>query len=102
VYPHRISSSISLRSQKSAVYHLWDFVGRTIQFLYTLDLGLSPAQRTAQSGKLAEIWDDAFGRASMSKMIVADPKGVGRMMQMNTDVTVELGREVEEAAARDL
>ena len=74
-------------ASKSSIYHTWDFVGRTLQFLYLCDYSKDMRQRRGQDKK---IWDDALGRVYMSRMLVEDTSGKSEMMvQSNVDVRVE-------------
>jgi hypothetical protein len=82
--------------QKSSIYHTWDFVGRTLQFLYMVDYSTGMREK---KGKEREIFMDAVGRTKMSKEMIVT--GGGRMVQTNVDVRVEFDDALKEMA-RDL
>lgn len=83
--------------QKSRVYHMWDFVGRTLAYFYMLDY-TTPSER--MWGREKEIWTDAYGRYVFSKIIMEDTSGKADMMfNVNIDVDVPFAEEVMRAVA---
>lgn len=55
-----------------------------------------------RSGQDAQVAKDAVGRVAMSRMLVEDEEGMGRMMVgSNVDVQVEFGEEIKRAAAAE-
>jgi len=95
--PNRQQTFMTPANQKSAVYHCWDFVGRTLQYLYMVDYKTPRNQRQGQ-GK--EVYEDALGRTKMSQMLVEDTSGeLDFMLNSNIDVRVEFNDAVKQAAA---
>ena len=95
--PNRQQTFSTPAKQKSRVYHMWDFVGRTLHFFYMLDY-TTPSER--MRGQEKEIWTDAYGRYCFSKIIMEDTSGKADMMfNANIDVDVPFGEEVMRAAA---
>ena len=84
-------------NQKSSIYHTWDFVGRTLQFLYMCEYDTSLAQKTGQE---KEIFQDALGRTMMSKTMITDETGKFEMLyNSNIDVKVPFSDEIKKTAA---
>ena len=95
--PNRQQTFMTPARQKSAVYHLWDFVGRTLQFLYMVDYKKAFHARRGQD---KEIYRDALGRRQMSSILVEDTSGKSDMMlNSNIDVRVEFNDAIKQAAA---
>ena len=95
--PNRQQTFNTPANQKSRVYHTWDFVGRTLQFLYMTDYKKAPGERR---GRDKEVFQDAVGRAAMSQILVEDTSSKADMMlNANIDVDVEFGEAVKAAAA---
>ena len=95
--PNRQQTFMTPAKQKSAVYFLWDFVGRTLQFLYMVDY--KKAKR-ARMGQDKEIFEDALGRTKMSQLLAEDTTGkMDFMLHSNIDVRVEFNDAIKQAAA---
>lgn len=95
--PNRAQTFMTKANQKSSIYHTWDFVGRTLQFLYMCEYNTSLAQKKGQE---KEIFEDALGRTMMSKTMITDETGKFEMMyNTNIDVRVPFSEEIKRAAA---
>ena len=95
--PNRQQTFSTPANQKSRVYHMWDFVGRTLAYFYMLDYTRAAEVRVGQE---KEIWNDAYGRYQFSKVIMEDTSGQADMMfNANIDVDVPFGKEVMRAAS---
>lgn len=75
--PNRQQTFMTPAAQKSSIYHTWDFVGRTLQFLYMCDYAKPVEQRKGQD---KEIFEDAFGRTHMSRILIEDTSGKAALM----------------------
>lgn len=97
--PNRQQTFMTPANQKSAIYHCWDFVGRTLQFLYGCDYTTS---RTQKRGLENEIFDDAIGRAMMSRILVEDTIGKADvLLNANVDILVPFSDAIKQGAADD-
>ena len=95
--PNRQQTFSTPAKQKSRVYHMWDFVGRTLQYFYMIDYR-TPSE--ARKGQEKEIWNEAYGRYHYSKVIMEDTSGKTNMMfNANIDVDVPFGEDVMRADA---
>lgn len=65
--PNQQQTFMTPANQKSPVYHLWDYVGRTLQYFYMVDYKTPQAER---SGQEKAIYEEALGRTSTSNMMV--------------------------------
>jgi hypothetical protein len=70
--PNRQQTFMTKAAQKSSIYHTWDFVGRTLQFLYMCEYNTSLQQKRGQE---KEVFEDALGRTLMSRMMILDTTG---------------------------
>ncbi|KAL8705488.1 MAG: hypothetical protein Q9201_001419 [Fulgogasparrea decipioides] len=86
---------------KNKIYFQWDFVGRTLGYMYKVNPTLKNL-----SGQEKEAWEDAVGRTVMTKDLILDTnKG---MLDMMTESTYpdqkgkhpQIGEEVLELAKR--
>jgi len=83
-------------AQKSRIYFLWDFVGRTLQYLYMVDYAKDLSEMRGQE---EEVMRDAIGREALSVVLVNDRVGkTDWMVDANCDVKVQWGEEVARAA----
>ncbi|KAK4694723.1 hypothetical protein P7C71_g2908, partial [Lecanoromycetidae sp. Uapishka_2] len=86
---------------EAQVYFVWDFVGRTIGYLFMIDPSLQNLHPRAN-----EIWEDARGRAMYSSILILDKKP-GSLNQMMAAAwpdqrgePPEFGEEIMEIARR--
>lgn len=94
--PNRQQTFMTPAAQKSRVYHLWDFVGRTLQFFYMVDYTKAFGRNV---GKEKEIAADAYGRKIMSSILVFDNGPKSRMMlDFNTDIDVQFDESITSVA----
>lgn len=54
--PNRPQTFMTPAAQKSAVYHLWDFVGRTLQFFYMVDCEKAMHARRGKDKVSSFLW----------------------------------------------
>lgn len=67
-------------NSKNKVYFMWDFVGRTLGYVYMVDPSLEGLGRQEK-----EKWDEAKGRAVYSSQLIRDEmKGMLNMMTEQT------------------
>lgn len=75
------------------IYHMWDFVGRTLSMLLAVDFDIPRSQR--------EHWQDVSGRAMYAKVLMtAEDKTLDQMCPDDYGQGVEFGPEVLEVLAR--
>jgi hypothetical protein len=58
--PNRQQTFMTPAAQKTAVYHLWDFVGRTLQFFYMVDCEKAMRARRGQDKVSSLVSERAF------------------------------------------
>jgi hypothetical protein len=95
--PNRQQTFMTKAAQKSSIYHTWDFVGRTLQFLYMCEYD---TPREAKRGQEKQIFEDALARAAGSKEMITDESGrFEPMYNTNIDIRVPFSDEIKRAAA---
>lgn len=85
-------------NSKNKVYFMWDFVGRALHFAYLVPASLNGLSREEQ-----ERWSDVLAKSQMAKGLLLDQMpGMLDMMSgsSNSGEQVELGEEVQQAAAQ--
>jgi hypothetical protein len=97
--PNRQQTFMTKAASKSRIYHTWDFVGRTLQFLYMCEYD---TLRDQKRGAEQEIFADALARTAGSKEMIEDTSGkFDVMLNANIDVMVPYSEEIK-CAAGDL
>jgi hypothetical protein len=91
-------------AQKSKIYFMWDFTGRTLGMLNGIEgaaaatLGMrGKGKGKGMARKMEEVWDDVVGRAQFGSVLISDTSGKIEMM-CGGDTTA-FGDEVARAAA---
>ncbi|KAL9604639.1 MAG: hypothetical protein Q9219_000359 [cf. Caloplaca sp. 3 TL-2023] len=74
--PNLQQTYMTLANSKNKNYFEWDFVGRTLGLMYTVNPTI---QKLSEEEK--EVWEDAVGRGTFAKMLILDI-ALGMLNQM--------------------
>jgi hypothetical protein len=97
--PNRQQTFMTKAAQKSSIYHTWDFVGRTLQFLYMCEYD-TPLE--AKTGLERQIFEDVLERTAISKAMISDGTGKFEIMyHTNVEVRVQFSEEIKAVGAAD-
>ena len=80
-------------NRKTKVYHMWDFISRTLSILWVVDLDLPSSQKP--------LWTEALGRAVLAKSMIEDKTGkTDTMCPDDYGTQVEFGGDILAIAQR--